>query len=76
MESLALLGLFTREAASDVNNPGSRDAIEAMHESAVKMEAERSMSLKEDLDHFLTATRGEVEEALVLWIEQVHSCVC
>jgi len=29
LETLALLGLFTREAASDVNNAGSRDAIES-----------------------------------------------
>ncbi len=28
LETLALLGIFTREAASDANNPGSRDAIE------------------------------------------------
>jgi len=28
LETLALLGIFSREAASDVNNPGSRDAIE------------------------------------------------
>ncbi len=27
LDTLALLGLFSREAASDVNNPGSRDAI-------------------------------------------------
>lgn len=29
LETLALLGIFTREAASDVDNPGSRDAIES-----------------------------------------------
>jgi hypothetical protein len=29
LETLALFGLFTREAASDINNPGSRDAIES-----------------------------------------------
>lgn len=29
LETLALLGLFTREAASDIDNPGSRDAIES-----------------------------------------------
>lgn len=29
LETLALLGIFTREAASDLNNPGSRDAIES-----------------------------------------------
>ncbi len=29
LETLALAGLFTREAASDPNNPGSRDAIES-----------------------------------------------
>lgn len=29
LETLALFGLFTRDAASDINNPGSRDAIES-----------------------------------------------
>jgi hypothetical protein len=29
MESLALAGLLSREAASDVNNPGTKDAIES-----------------------------------------------
>ncbi len=29
LEALAFAGLFTREAASDINNPGSRDAIES-----------------------------------------------
>jgi len=29
LETLSFLGMFTREAASDVNNPGSRDTIES-----------------------------------------------
>ncbi|MGB3408854.1 MAG: twin-arginine translocation pathway signal protein, partial [Jannaschia sp.] len=29
LETLALLGLFTRDAASDLNNPGTRDAIDS-----------------------------------------------
>lgn len=29
LETLALLGLFTREAASDINDPGSRNTIES-----------------------------------------------
>ena len=39
LDTLALLGLFNREAAADVNNPGSRDAIESTANSILSAPA-------------------------------------